>query len=116
MTDILTGLYAAIGILAALSHRDRTGEGQHIDVGLLDVQVACLANQAMNYLAGGVAPRRTGNAHPNLVPYQDFLPTSDGYMVVAVGNDAQFSRLCGGDGTRGARGRPAFPRPTRIAS
>jgi crotonobetainyl-CoA:carnitine CoA-transferase CaiB-like acyl-CoA transferase len=93
VADILTGLYAAIGILAALSHRDRTGIGQHIDIGLLDVQVACLANQAMNYLVSGSAPRRTGNAHPNLVPYQDF-PTSDGYMVIAVGTDAQFARLC----------------------
>ena len=94
VTDILTGLYAAIGILAALSHRDRTGIGQHIDLGLLDVQVACLANQAMNYLVSGRAPRRSGNAHPNLVPYQDF-PTSDGDVVIAVGNDAQFARLCG---------------------
>ena len=94
VTDILTGLYAAIGILAALAHRERTGIGQHIDLGLLDVQVACLANQAMNYLVSGSAPRRSGNAHPNLVPYQDF-PTSDGYVVIAVGNDAQFARLCG---------------------
>jgi len=93
VTDILTGLYAAIGILAALAHRERTGIGQHIDLGLLDVQVACLANQAMNYLVSGSAPRRSGNAHPNLVPYQDF-PTSDGYMVIAVGTDAQFARLC----------------------
>jgi crotonobetainyl-CoA:carnitine CoA-transferase CaiB-like acyl-CoA transferase len=93
VTDILTGLYAAIGILAALSHRERTGVGQHIDIGLLDVQVACLANQAMNYLITGNAPRRSGNAHPNLVPYQDF-PTTDGNMIIAVGNDAQFARLC----------------------
>jgi crotonobetainyl-CoA:carnitine CoA-transferase CaiB-like acyl-CoA transferase len=93
VTDILTGLYATIGILAALSHRERTGVGQHIDVGLLDVQVACLANQAMNYLISGSAPRRSGNAHPNLVPYQDF-PTADGNMIIAVGNDAQFARLC----------------------
>jgi len=93
VTDILTGLYAAIGVLAALSHRERSGVGQHIDIGLLDVQVACLANQAMNYLTGGNVPRRSGNAHPNLVPYQDF-PTSDGYMVIAVGTDAQFARLC----------------------
>ena len=93
VTDILSGLYATIGILAALNHRDRTGVGQHIDVGLLDVQVACLANQAMNYLVSGVAPRPAGNAHPNLVPYQDF-PTSDGRVIIAVGNDAQFGRLC----------------------
>ena len=93
VTDILTGLYATIGILAALSHRERTGVGQHIDIGLLDVQVACLANQAMNYLISGTPPRCSGNAHPNLVPYQDF-PTADGYMIIAVGNDAQFARLC----------------------
>jgi crotonobetainyl-CoA:carnitine CoA-transferase CaiB-like acyl-CoA transferase len=93
VTDILSGLYAAIGILAALAHRERTGIGQHIDIGLLDVQVACLANQTMNYLVSGSAPRRSGNAHPNLVPYQDF-PTSDGYVVIAVGTDAQFARLC----------------------
>ncbi|MDE2293824.1 MAG: CoA transferase [Gammaproteobacteria bacterium] len=92
LTDILTGLYATIGILAALAHRERTGEGQHIDVALLDVQVACLANQAMNYLVGGKPPVRMGNAHPNIVPYQDF-PTADGHMIIAVGNDAQFARL-----------------------
>jgi crotonobetainyl-CoA:carnitine CoA-transferase CaiB-like acyl-CoA transferase len=107
VTDILTGLYAAIGILAALSHRDRTGIGQHIDIGLLDVQVACLANQAMNYLVSGSAPRRTGNAHPNLVPYQDF-PTSDGYMVIAVGNDAQFARLCPAMGLTELAADPSF--------
>jgi crotonobetainyl-CoA:carnitine CoA-transferase CaiB-like acyl-CoA transferase len=107
VTDILSGLYATIGILAALSHRDRTGIGQHIDIGLLDVQVACLANQAMNYLVSGSAPRRTGNAHPNLVPYQDF-PTSDGYMVIAVGNDAQFARLCLAMGLTELAGDPSF--------
>ncbi|TAL02346.1 MAG: CoA transferase [Rhodospirillaceae bacterium] len=91
LVDILTGLYATTGILAALAHRDRTGEGQEIDVALLDVSVACLANQALNYLVSGVAPSRMGNAHPNIVPYQDF-PTADGAMLVAVGNDAQFAR------------------------
>jgi crotonobetainyl-CoA:carnitine CoA-transferase CaiB-like acyl-CoA transferase len=93
VADILTGLYASIGILAALSHRERTGEGQHIDVALMDVQVACLANQAMNYLISGNTPQRLGNAHPNIVPYQDF-PTKDGFMIITVGNDAQFARLC----------------------
>ena len=107
VTDILTGLYAAIGVLAALAHRDRSGMGQHIDIGLLDVQVACLANQAMNYLVSGSAPRRYGNAHPNLVPYQDF-PTSDGYMVIAVGNDAQFARLCAVAGLTALAEDPAF--------
>lgn len=93
LTDILTGLYATVGILAALAHRDRTGQGQHIDVALLDVQVAGLANQAMNYLASGKQPGRLGNAHPNIVPYQDFA-TRDGYVIVTVGNDAQFRRFC----------------------
>ncbi len=93
LTDIMTGLYATIGVLAALSHRDRTGEGQYVEAALLDVQVACLANQAMNYLATGQAPGRMGNAHPNIVPYQDF-PTADGNMVLTVGNDEQFARLC----------------------
>jgi crotonobetainyl-CoA:carnitine CoA-transferase CaiB-like acyl-CoA transferase len=107
VTDILSGLYAVIGILAALAYRDRTGVGQHIDLGLLDVQVACLANQAMNYLVSGNAPRRTGNAHPNLVPYQDF-PTSDGYMVIAVGTDVQFARMCGVMNLIELAGDPSF--------
>lgn len=93
VTDLLTGLYATVGILAALAHRERTGEGQHIDVALLDVQVAALANQAANYLVGGVVPGRMGNAHPNIAPYQDF-PTADGYVIVAVGNNSQFESLC----------------------
>jgi crotonobetainyl-CoA:carnitine CoA-transferase CaiB-like acyl-CoA transferase len=93
LTDIMTGLYATIAILAALTHRERTDHGQHIDAALLDVQIACLANQAMNYLASDKAPVRMGNAHPNIVPYQDF-PTADGYMILAVGNDAQFGKLC----------------------
>ena len=93
LTDILTGLYSTVGILAALTHRQRSGEGQWLDMALLDVQIASLANQASNYLVGGESPTRMGNAHPNIVPYQDF-PTRDGYMVIAVGNDAQFSRLC----------------------
>jgi crotonobetainyl-CoA:carnitine CoA-transferase CaiB-like acyl-CoA transferase len=93
LTDILTGLYAAVAILAAVNHRDRTGEGQHIDLALLDVQVACLANQAMNFLVAGEAPRRLGNGHPNIVPYQDF-PTADGDFILAIGNDGQFARFC----------------------
>ena len=92
VTDLFSGLYAAVGVLAALAHRERTGEGQQIDVGLFDVQVACLANQAMNYLVGGHVPGCMGNAHPNIVPYQDF-PTADGRMIIAVGNDGQFARL-----------------------
>ena len=93
LTDILTGLYAGNAILAALAHREKNGEGQHIDLALLDVQVACLANQAMNYLVSGRAPRRLGNGHPNIVPYQDF-PTADGDMILAIGNDGQFARFC----------------------
>jgi crotonobetainyl-CoA:carnitine CoA-transferase CaiB-like acyl-CoA transferase len=93
LTDILTGLYGSVGILAALAHRERTGVGQHIDLALLDVQVACLANQSMNYLVGGTSPVALGNSHPNIVPYQDF-PTADGHMIIAVGNDTQFARLC----------------------
>jgi crotonobetainyl-CoA:carnitine CoA-transferase CaiB-like acyl-CoA transferase len=93
LTDILTGLYAGNAILAALLHREKTGQGQHIDLALLDVQVACLANQAMNYLVSGTAPRRMGNGHPNIVPYQDF-PTADGDMILAIGNDGQFARFC----------------------
>jgi len=93
LTDILTGLYATIAIQAALAHREKSGQGQHIDLALLDVQVACLANQAMNYLVSGKAPRRLGNGHPNIVPYQDF-PTADGDMILAIGNDGQFARFC----------------------
>lgn len=92
LTDILTGLYSSTAILAALAHRDQTGAGQYIDMALLDVQVACLANQAMNYLSTGVAPRRLGNAHPNIVPYQDF-PTADGDFILTVGNDSQFRKF-----------------------
>src|SRR3990167_7422198 len=88
LTDILTGLYATVGVLAALNHREQTGIGQHVDLALLDVQVACLANQAMNFLTSGVAPKRLGNAHPNIVPYQDF-PSADGDFLLTVGNDSQ---------------------------
>ncbi|MGO4706233.1 CaiB/BaiF CoA transferase family protein [Microvirga sp. 2MCAF38] len=90
--DIFTGVYSVVGILAALRRRDETGEGAHLDMALLDVQTSVLANQAMNYLASGVSPRRMGNAHPNIVPYQVF-PVSDGHVIVAVGNDGQFARF-----------------------
>ncbi|MCU1735454.1 MULTISPECIES: CaiB/BaiF CoA transferase family protein [unclassified Pseudomonas] len=92
LTDILTGLYSTVAILAALAHRDQHGGGQHIDMALLDVQVACLANQAMNYLTTGTPPQRLGNAHPNIVPYQDF-PTADGDFILTVGNDGQFRKF-----------------------
>lgn len=92
LTDVMTGVYSSTAILAALAHREQGGQGQHIDMALLDVQVACLANQAMNYLTTGVAPTRLGNAHPNIVPYQDF-PTADGDFILTVGNDSQFRKF-----------------------
>ena len=92
LTDILTGLYATVGILAAVAFRERTGLGQHVDLALLDVQVAALANQASNHLVGGIVPGRLGNAHPNIVPYQEFR-TADGHVIIAVGNDSQFASL-----------------------
>ena len=93
VADVMTGLYASNAIQGALIHQLRTGQGQHIDLALLDVQVAALANQAMNYIATGDNPKRLGNAHPNIVPYQAFA-TSDGHLILAVGNDAQFERFC----------------------
>ncbi|WP_205837194.1 CaiB/BaiF CoA-transferase family protein [Neorhizobium sp. T25_13] len=105
--DILTGLYGVIGIQAALAERERSGLGQHIDLALLDVGVAVLANQAMNYLAGGPVPRRMGNTHPNIVPYQVF-PARDGHLIVACGNDRQFAALCGMLGLDGVSDHPAY--------
>ncbi|WP_370679429.1 CaiB/BaiF CoA transferase family protein [Comamonas sp. GB3 AK4-5] len=93
IADVMTGMYATVGILAALQHRDKTGEGQHIDISLLDTQIAWLVNAGTNYLAEGKLPTRLGNGHPNIVPYQVF-PTADAPMILAVGNDAQFRRFC----------------------
>jgi crotonobetainyl-CoA:carnitine CoA-transferase CaiB-like acyl-CoA transferase len=93
LTDILTGLYTTIAALAAISLRDQTGTGQHIDMALLDVTAASMANQALNFLVSGTAPGRMGNAHPNIVPYQSFA-TADHHVIVAVGNDVQFARFC----------------------
>jgi crotonobetainyl-CoA:carnitine CoA-transferase CaiB-like acyl-CoA transferase len=93
LVDIITGLYASNAILAALRHRESTGKGQHLDVALLDSMVAALANQTLNYLASGSNPRRFGNAHPNIVPYEAFT-AADGTIIVAVGNDPQFRKLC----------------------
>ncbi|WP_269901471.1 CaiB/BaiF CoA transferase family protein [Paenalcaligenes faecalis] len=93
VADLMTGMYASVGILAALHERSRSGLGQHIDMALLDCQVAMLANQNMNYLASGSPPQRAGNAHQNLVPYQVFA-VADGHMIVAVGNDSQFRSYC----------------------
>jgi crotonobetainyl-CoA:carnitine CoA-transferase CaiB-like acyl-CoA transferase len=92
VSDLFTGMYAVSSILAAVVHRDRTGEGQHIDCALLDCQVAMLANQGANWLAGGVAPARMGNNHPNVVPYRVY-PVLDGHVIVACGNDGQFRKL-----------------------
>ncbi|MEQ8194986.1 MAG: CoA transferase, partial [Rhodospirillales bacterium] len=93
VADIMTGMYATVSVLAALHHRDKTGRGQHLDLALLDSQVATLAYEAENYLMSGKTPRRLGNAHPNIVPYQ-VVPTSDGHIIIAVGNDEQFRRFC----------------------
>ncbi|MCW2307864.1 CaiB/BaiF CoA transferase family protein [Rhodobium gokarnense] len=105
--DLFTGLYATIGIQAALRQREATGRGQHIDMSLLDVQVGVLANQALNYLVSGTAPTRMGNAHPNIVPYQVF-PASDGHLIIAVGNDGQFARLCAVLGVAELAADPAY--------
>ncbi len=107
--DIFTGIYASNAILAALHGRAATGAGCHIDMALLDVQVAVLANQAMNYLVGGEAPRRMGNAHPNIAPYQTFA-VADGHVIVAVGNDGQYRRLCA------LLGRPELGEDVRFAT
>jgi crotonobetainyl-CoA:carnitine CoA-transferase CaiB-like acyl-CoA transferase len=93
VADLFAGLYGTIGILAALRHKQATGQGQQIDIGMLDTHVAWLANQGMNYLATGENPPRLGNQHPNIVPYQVF-PTADGYMVLSIGNDPTFERFC----------------------
>ncbi|WP_313668264.1 CoA transferase [Sandarakinorhabdus sp.] len=93
MADVTTGLYATISILAALRHAERTGEGQQIDISLLDTQIACLANQAMNWLVGGVDPGRLGNRHPTVVPYKTF-DVADGTIIIAIGNDGQFRAFC----------------------
>ncbi|HEY8950637.1 MAG TPA: CaiB/BaiF CoA-transferase family protein [Rhizomicrobium sp.] len=97
ISDLVTGLYTATAIQAALIHQARTGEGQAIDMALFDCQAAALANQAMNYLAGGMVPIRLGNAHPNIVPYQVFA-TADGHLILAVANDGQFRRFCKASG------------------
>lgn len=109
LTDVMTGLYAVIGILAALSERERSGLGQQVDLSLLDVTVASLANQATNYLVGDMLPTRLGNAHPNIVPYQSF-PTRTGYCIVAVGNDNQFRQFAA------ALGQPDLAEDPRFAS
>lgn len=108
VADLFTGMYAATSILAALRHRDLTGQGQAIDMALLDTQVAMLANLGANYLATGVAPQRAGNAHQNIVPYQVF-EVADGHMILAVGNDTQFAKYCE------VAGQPELARDPRFA-
>ena len=115
-TDIFTGVYATVGILAALRRREATGTGGVVDMALLDTQVGVLANQAMNYLASGTAPRRMGNAHPNIVPYQVF-PVADGHVIVAVGNDGQFRRFADVLGLVYLAADPRFAtNPARVAN
>jgi crotonobetainyl-CoA:carnitine CoA-transferase CaiB-like acyl-CoA transferase len=114
VVDLFTGVYAATGILAALRERDRTGRGQRVDMALLDVGVAMAANQAMNFLASGVAPGRLGNQHPNIVPYQVF-PCADGHAIVAVGNDAQHRRFCALIGAPELAEPPHDTNPGRLA-
>jgi crotonobetainyl-CoA:carnitine CoA-transferase CaiB-like acyl-CoA transferase len=109
IVDVMTGLYATIAVLAALQHRARSGVGQYIDMALLDVQVACLANQAMNFLTAGESPPRLGNAHPSIVPYQDFA-TADGNVMLAVGNNEQFARFCS------VAGHPEWATDARFSS
>jgi formyl-CoA transferase len=109
VSDLMTGMYSAVAILAALAHRDRTGAGQHIDMALLDTMVAMLANMNMNYLTSGRAPGRAGNAHQNIVPYQVFA-AADGYVVIAVGNDAQYERFCELAGRADLAADPRFAR------
>ncbi len=105
--DLFAGLYGCIGILAALRHKERTGQGQQIDIGMLDTSVAWLANQGMNFLATGENPARLGNQHPNIVPYQVF-PTADGHVVLSVGNDPTFRRFCENFGLGGLPDDPRF--------
>ncbi|NGM22030.1 CoA transferase [Roseomonas stagni] len=107
VADLFAGLYGCIGILAALRHRERTGQGQQIDIGMLDTSVAWLANQGMNYLATGENPPRLGNQHPNIAPYQVF-PTKDGHIVLSVGNDPTFERFCKSFGCEAMLEDPRF--------
>jgi formyl-CoA transferase len=109
VSDLMTGMYATVALLAALAHRERTGEGQYIDMALLDSEVAMVANLGSNYLVSGKAPGRMGNAHQNIVPYQAFA-TADGHMILAVGNDNQFSRFCS------VAGRPELAQDPRFAT
>lgn len=107
VADLMTGMYATVAIMAALTRRDRQGGGEHIDVSLLDCQVSMLSNQAQNYLISDTVPKRYGNSHPNVVPYQAF-PTADGHLIIAVGNDYQFSKFCEAAGQAWLSSDPRF--------
>ena len=109
ITDLMTGMYAAVAIQAALAHRDRTGQGQHVDCCLMDSAVAMMAVMDMNYLVTGRAPGRIGNAHPNIVPYQTFA-CADGHLILAVGNDGQFAKFCQAAGREAWAADPRFAR------
>ncbi|AKS45148.1 Crotonobetainyl-CoA:carnitine CoA-transferase CaiB [Octadecabacter temperatus] len=114
--DIFSGLYGVIGVQAALADRAKTGLGQQVDISLLDCMTGVLANQSMNYLTSGIAPRRLGNAHPNIVPYQTFQ-VSDGYVIIACGNDRQFEALCCILGTEALANDPLYSKnPARVAN
>jgi len=114
VADLFAGLYGCIGILAAVNHRNNTGQGQQIDIGMLDTHVAWLANQGMNYLATGENPPRLGNQHPNIAPYQEF-PTKDGYIILAVGNDPTFENFCKAFGQQALLADPRFAtNPIRV--
>ncbi len=114
LTDLMTGMYATVAVLAALTHRDRTGEGQHIDMALLDTQVAMLANMGSNYLNSGKPPKRWGNAHANIVPYQTFA-CADGHIIVATGNDGQYQKFVEAGGRPELGGDPRFAtNPLRV--
>jgi crotonobetainyl-CoA:carnitine CoA-transferase CaiB-like acyl-CoA transferase len=107
VTDLFTGLYSVVAIQAALRHAEKTGEGQHIDMALLDAQISVLANQNLNYLVSGIPPVQMGNAHPNIAPYE-VLPVKDGHFILAVGNDGQFRKFCDVIGLEGLADDPDF--------
>lgn len=116
VTDIFTGLYSVIAIQAALRHAEKTGEGQHIDMALFDTQISVLANQNLNYLVSGVAPRQMGNAHMNIAPYE-VVPVADGHIILAVGNDGQFQRFCKVTGLDDLATNPDFAtNPARVTN
>jgi crotonobetainyl-CoA:carnitine CoA-transferase CaiB-like acyl-CoA transferase len=107
ISDIFTGVYSVVGVLAALTQRERTGRGCLVDTALIDSTVGVLANQALNYLVSGATPKRIGNTHPNIVPYQVF-PVADGHIIIATGNDSQFVKLCGSLGAPEIAQDPAY--------